>query len=139
MFQRTIQPNDIKVHYLVYNNLFEDSERVNTHYLGLLSIIAPSAEGSELRFFNQEDMYKYLEDHFSEIKSETSTFDWYQSAFFLKLENDSEIELAFICPYDHKFTYQDLDSLHDIPACTKCEFDENNLLADSSYFISLGA
>ena len=77
MFQRTIQPNDIKVHYLVYNNLFEDSERVNTHYLGLLSIIAPSAEGSELRFFNQEDMYKYLEDHFSEIKSETSTFDWY--------------------------------------------------------------
>jgi hypothetical protein len=42
-----IGPTNIDVHYIVYNNVNVESAVKNNHYLGLLSITYPSAEGSE--------------------------------------------------------------------------------------------
>ena len=116
------------------------SENQNDHHLGLLSIVTPSSDGSVPLITNDYTSYTYAEEDYDIgiPKSESSTFAYHYATFFLKKQNDKEIELTYNCPYDSRFTFESLEKLQEVPPCTPCQYDPNNLLIESSKFISIG-
>lgn len=132
-----MQPGDIDIHYVYYNNMRPASQKLSLFFMGIVSIVhVPKENGDfERRVFRTNDEYQMNEFRvIGRSRSEYSDFELFDKRLFMKQEIEKQIEMASTCGYGKSFKHLDIGRPED--TCVQCPYLADDMASNNSYIFT---